>query len=386
MIVPLACIAVASLGLPLAAQEGSPKPPPDVGAALARATALLIEKQETLEGAEGRPEWPYEGVYREGGEIPIGYRVGGTAICAWALLASPAYAESEPARQAVVRALEFVLEKLEDPAMAAGFRGGYDVRGWGHAYALHLLLELRAADAVPPERREEVEAWVPKLIDVLQRTEIAGLGGWNYSRPGGGSEPAAASPFMTAPTLLALFEAREQGFSVDAQVVERALARLEGSRNEAGAIPYSTGGGRDEWPGAIGRSPVTELSLWLAGRGDLARVRTALERFFEHWEWLEKRRKGQGTHVPPYGIAPYYFFYAHAYAALAIEVLPEAERPPLRARLLERLFQVREASGGWNDRVFPRSEAFGTAMSMIAMLAPSLSPSAGWRAAAGAAK
>jgi len=82
--------------------------------------------------------------------------------------------------------------------------------------------------------------------------------------------------------------------------------------------------------------------------------------------------------VPPYGVAPYYFFYAHGYAAQAIEFLPEAERASYRERFLERLFQVQEASGGWNDRIFPRSENYGTAMGLIALLAPTLDRPTGW--------
>ena len=128
------------------------------------------------------------------------------------------------------------------------------------------------------------------------------------------------------------------------------------------------------------------MALLLAGRSDVERVRKSLDMFLEHWEWLEKRRKGQGTHVPPYGIAPYYFFYAHGYAALAIEFLPEAERASYRERFLERLFQVQEPTGGWNDRVFPRSENYGTAMSLLALLAPSLPRPAAWHPAPATAK
>jgi hypothetical protein len=102
--------------------------------------------------------------------------------------------------------------------------------------------------------------------------------------------------------------------------------------------------------------------------------------FLEHWEWLEKRRKQDGTHVPPYMIAPYYFFYAHRHVAQAIEFLPEAERPALREKLYALLWRVREESGGWNDRVFPRSESFGTAMTVMALREPALPRPAGWSA------
>lgn len=372
---------------PLCAQTPAPEPKPVTEApraelppldrAIDRAFALLVGRQESLDTrVKTKREWPYEGVYRESGQIPIGYRIGGTSIAAWALIESPQYAESKDAREAVERALDFVLEALDDKAMSADFSGGYDVRGWGHTYALWWMLRMRALKLVPKKYEVAVGKRIPELIVTLQTTQIGGKGGWNYAR--GGGDDSASSPFMTAPTLLALFEARSQGEKVDDAVVARALDGLERCRTEEGAIPYTTGGGRDEWPGAIGRTPITEMVLLLAGRSDVDKVRRSLDNFLQHWEWLEKRRKQQGTHVPPYGIAPYYFFYAHGYAAMAIQLLPESERASYRQRFLERLFQVQETDGGWNDRVFPRSEAYGTSMSLLAMLAPKLPRPAGW--------
>ena len=78
------------------------------------------------------------------------------------------------------------------------------------------------------------------------------------------------------------------------------------------------------------------------------------------------------------GIAPYYFFYAHRFAAQAIEFLPEAERAGYRAKLYSLLWHVREEDGGWNDRVFPRSENFGTAMTLFALNEPVAARPAGW--------
>ena len=141
-----------------------------------------------------------------------------------------------------------------------------------------------------------------------------------------------------------------------------------------------SGKGFEAVEGAIGRSPACEVTLALAGRGSVDRIRAALDDFFRHWEWLEKRRKQTGTHAPPYMIAPYYFFYAHRHAAQAIEMLPEAERAGRRQQLHRLLWKVREEDGGWNDRVFPRSECFGTAMTILALLSPGLPPPARWPA------
>lgn len=387
--------------------------PAEIDAALHRGVELLLARQESLDPERAtKPEWPYEGVYRVrvGREsvIPVGYRVGGTSICAIALVdvlggaLRPATATARialpgadakdgtakgvdtaaEARAAIERALGFVLEKLDDPLMTTEFEKGYDVRGWGHAYALAFLLKLRAAQCVPPEFAPRVEARIPELVHVLETTEIGDRGGWNYSRPEG--DASSPSTFMTAPTLQILFEARRQGFAVDAAVVERALKSLEDARLDTGAFQYGSepeaksGQGFEDVPGSIGRSPVCETTLYLAGRGSVERIRTSLDQFFEHWRWLEQRRKQTGTHVPPYYIAPYYFYYAHRHAAQAIEFLPEGERAGYRAKLVQLLWHVREEDGGWNDRVFPRSESFGTAMTLLALREPALARPAGW--------
>ncbi len=351
---------------------------PHVPAAMMRAAVLIADMQESLSGRDVGDEWPYEGVYRVGGQIPIGYRIGGTALCSLALLHSPAYAASAEVATAVERGLGFILDHLGDDLMSAGFRGTYDVRGWGQIYALTFLLEARATEEVPKSRRADVDNAITRLVAALQVTAIPKVGGWAYSRRKGYDEPNPASPFMTAPALLALFEAARQGEDVDRDTVELALGALVSSRTASGAVPYDSSGSDERWPGAIGRTPAVETALLLGGRGHPDQIATALDAFFEHWSWLEQRRRQNGTHKAPYGVAPYYFFYAHYYAALAIEMLPAEGREGYRRQLLARLFEVQEESGGWNDRVFERSENFGTAMSLMALGAPGQRSPARW--------
>jgi hypothetical protein len=354
--------------------------------AVQRGVTILLERQESVEKDGPPAEWPYEGVYRVDGEIPIGYRVGGTAICATALLEAGGRDLPEPARSAIDRALAFVLEGIRRPLMSPGFEGGYDTRGWGHAYALGFLLRLREVGRVPKADQSKLDESVRWLVAALEKTEIGKRGGWNYAR-GQDQDDAEPSSFMTAPTLQFLFETARQGEKVDRAVVGRALDALdalEKGRLSTGAFQYGidpehpTGKGFEAVEGAIGRSPICETTLFLAGRGSVERIRGALDAFFAHWGELEKRRKQKGTHAPPFMIAPYYFFYAHRYAAQAIELLPETERAKRREDLYRLLWKVREEDGGWNDRVFARSECFGTAMSMLALLSPGLPAPARW--------
>ncbi len=373
----------------------------DVAACLADGARALLAMQESLAEANGRraaparadeggddpvaeptadaaaAEWPYEGVYRVRGRIPIGYRVGGTAIGGTAMLATPGWREDPARRAAVHRAATFVAGQVDHPSMAFPYPPSYDVRGWGYCYGLDFLLRLEAAGELP----EPLATRVGRAIDFYLGGLVAIAledGGWNYALS---PNRIRHAPFMTAPVLRALFRAAASGRDVPAAVVERGLDALEAARMPSGAIVYmgtASPRQRASIPGATGRMLTADATLVLAGRSDRERLRTALAAFFEHWDELEKRRRRTGTHVPPHGIAPYYFFYAHHAAALAIELLPEDERADWRARLHDRLAVVREPDGTWNDRVFARSANYGTAMTMLALGLPETGPPPGW--------
>jgi hypothetical protein len=342
---------------------------------------------EAARRAGGKPsEWPYEGVHRQrDGRIPAGYRVGGASIVCLALSATPGFKDDAPRREAYLRGLKACLDLLEkDPLLKSGFAETYDTRGWGHIYGLFLALDALKRGAAGSEEAR-ARAWCKKLVKTLEDTEIPETGGWNYSRPNGADRPNPASPFMTAPALQALFEAGAAGFKTRRDVVERALKTLEDARTGAGSFQYSTNPARkkavggDAPPGSCARSAACETTLLLAGRGSVDRVRGAVAAFFEHWDELEKRRAKTGTHLPPYQIAPYYFHYGHAFVAQAIEALPESERPEWRGKLREVYWRTREPDGSWNDRVFERSAAYGTAMALLGLTADRREPPAPWR-------
>ncbi len=378
------------------------------------AVAALLEMQE----ADGA--WPYEGVYRVGGEIPLGYRVGGTAIVCTALLSA---APDEAAAAAIERGVDYILTALPDPLLSPSTVDAYDVRVWAHGYALEFFCRLRAAGRAAP-RADEIESWIDRLVATL-RTEQLSDGGWNYANR------RAHAGFVTAPIVQALLLARQQGEDVPPDVLNRAATALRASRYANGAFAYSGAAGAarrrspdsrptsipttaaappgegaaptsassthpaagvrggdtttrpagapraatQRWSredslliGSIARSPVCETTLLLLGDGSPDAIRRALDDFHTHWEHLETRRKKTGTHVPPFGIAPYYFYYGHRYAAQAIEFLPPGERAAARARLLATILKTRDEDGTWNDRVFRRSRNFGTAMIVLALL------------------
>jgi hypothetical protein len=378
MLIDLLCAMVVTARFSAPAEEAR-------AAAIAQGIELILGMQE----GEGSAEWPYEGVYRVRGRIPEGYRVGGTAIVAESLVRMPGY-DDDPARQAAVRrAIEFICAKTAEPSLSVDtYTGGYDVRGWGACYAARALLAVRAAGAVPPGLEATVEQSLRWYVSALQRLEIPGTGGWNYAREPGAETPSRASPFMTAPCLQVLFEARSQGLAVDEGVVARALDALERCRTPEGNFAYSASAQTREpfrsMPGATGRMVSGEMVLLLAGRGSQERVAAAIDAFVAHWQELERRRAKTGTHVPPYGVAPYYFQFAHWYAAQAAELLEGARREECRRKVASLMWATRTGNGAWNDRVFPRSAAFGTATAMMALEAPNLPAPARWAGASAA--
>jgi hypothetical protein len=323
--------------------------------------------KQLLDLQDATGAWSYEGVYRVNRDLPVGYRVGGTAAVGSTLLvAAP---KDEAARAAARRGLAYVLKELNDPLMAPSTASRYDVRVWGQACALEFLCHARAAKNADKSARE-VDAWVPKLIAALVKEEIPG-GGWNYANR------RAHSSFVTAPVAQALLLARGQGEKVPDEVLRRARKVLEDSRVKDGAFLYS-GTLRDNpraattrinrLPGSIARSAVCETTLTLLGGGSVENVRAAVAAFYQHWEELEKRRQKTGTHAGEYLIAPYFFYYGHRYCAQAIELLPAKERPARRDKLLGLILKTRDRDGTWNDRVFPRSRGYCSAMVVLALL------------------
>ncbi|MFK7821566.1 MAG: hypothetical protein AB8G99_22820 [Planctomycetaceae bacterium] len=347
-------VALAFCPLAIAQDEQTEKQPrPDN--LVQRAAARLVELQEK-DGA-----WPYEGVYRVRRRIPVGYRVGGTAIVCTSLLYS---GEDDNTTKAIERGAASILKDLEDRLMTADTAEAYDVRIWGHIYGLDLFCRLRASGRFE-DLRERTDPWVPKLVEIL-KTEQTPDGGWNYANRRGRRHAS----FVTAPAVQALLLAKEQGENVPDDVLMRARRALLISRTEAGAFQYSGTSTRHPaaLPGSIARSAVCESTLLLLGGGNVDHLRGAIDAFHKHWDELEKRRKKAGTHLPPYNVAPYYFYYGHRYLAQAIQFLPTDEQTAQYNKFKAVLMRTKDPDDTWNDRVFDRSKAYGTAMSILALM------------------
>lgn len=326
----------------------------EMDALIQRSIGQLIAAQEE-DGA-----WPYQGVYRVAGKIPVGYRVGGSGIVSTALLYGSESAESD---KAIEKAVTVMCKDLSDPLMEPSDANRYDVRVWGHIYALDFFCRLKMSNRLEAARTQS-KSWIPKLVEALKHEQIAD-GGWNYA-----SQRRHAC-FVTAPAAQALLLAKQTGSDVPDEMLLNARKVLVASRSEEGAFVYGGTGDRALLPGSIARSAMCESTLWLLGANEESQVdhlRDSIEAFHKYWDELEKRRKKSGTHMPPYGVAPYYFYYGHRYLAEAIQFLPEDEQGEQRKRFNATLMRTKDENDTWNDRVFDRSKAYGTAMALLGLL------------------
>ncbi|MBU3683728.1 MAG: hypothetical protein FGM39_06925, partial [Phycisphaerales bacterium] len=165
----------AAPAVPAPAADSAPAPTPfgpaspptgdEVDAMVREGLAFLVSAQE----GEPRSQWPYEGVYRVRGEIPFGYRIGGTSIVGECLVRMPGYGSDAARREAVARACRFVCAGTSEPLMDPVYDAGYDVRGWGYCYGARFLLALRAAKAVPAGQEAEVDRALGWYLDAMQR-------------------------------------------------------------------------------------------------------------------------------------------------------------------------------------------------------------------------
>jgi hypothetical protein len=84
-------------------------------------------------------------------------------------------------------------------------------------------------------------------------------------------------------------------------------------------------------------------------------------------------RKRPGDHHGPHesflGVAGYFYYYGHWYAALCIDQLPAAERPYFQDHLAHIILAHQDGDGSWWDfPLYNYYQQYGTAMAVMTLL------------------
>lgn len=363
-----------------------------------RAVARLLELQEVPVEEVGQPEavrceWPYECAYQNGKGSPIAFRVGGTSIVGLALLAAPGLASDMERRAALARAADMVARTAEHEQITFENEAAvFDLRNWAHCFGLRFLLAADKAGVIPDERRPRIRAAISKYASSLLHTAHPARGGWNYFRQSDADLRQHTCTFLSAHCVIALVEARDAGVEpvrwespeglvepppYDATIV-RALDAIDSARRPDGFLGYDTrrsgalGGpySKDHMPDCVGRRLIADVAAARAGRLDIDRLRSSLVLFDTTWRDLDAERGRGGVHRAPFGIAPYYFFFACTAAAEAAQFLPPNERDRHLAFNRALVLSICAPDGTWNDQHYLQSVAYGTASAILVLVDP----------------
>ncbi len=338
-------------------QDAPPAPatePVDAAAAAAardRAVAFLVQTQrEDGTWARASTEGLLDSHYAV--ESFYAWQVGAHQLALLALLEVP----STPERDAALRrAVQWLI------AARMPLRGSDWDNDAVWAYLYGTIVCTHAADhprLTEPEQQALAARGKEFLARLLDNESPAG-GFAYYDLKPFSRRPTWSTSFCTAAVLPSLIAAERLGWLTDRAPVERALAYVQRCALPGGAyeydlspVPRITGGEHiNRVKGSLGR---TQVCNWARIRADdksldLATVRAGLEAFFTEHRFLDVARMRPIPHEAYYANAGYFYFFGHYYAALAIELLPEAERESLRARLRTHVVKTQRADGSFCD-------------------------------------
>ena len=122
--------------------------------------------------------------------------------------------------------------------------------------------------------------------------------------------------------------------------------------------------------GSLGRSQACNLAMRLWGDKTVTDevLKTWLDRLFARNGWLDIGRKRPIPHEAWFGVAGYFFYYGHYYAALCIEQLPADERAHFQDHLAAILLKLQEKDGSWWDYpLYNYHQQYGTALTLMAL-------------------
>jgi len=251
---------------------------------------------------------------------------------------------------------------------------------WGHAYGIQAFVRLynRAQDAGNEQLAAKFKAAVEVQVGKLEKYTFLN-GGWGYydfdlhtKVPGG-----SPNSFTTATGLVALHEAKQIGVDMyPKRLIKKALDSIERQRNPDFTFAYgeylrmSPRRDINRPGGSLGRTQACNVALRLYGdkRVSDAVVKAWLNRLYARNGWLSVGRKRPVPHESHFGVAGYFYYYGHFYAAMCIDLLPEDERPYFQDHLAHIILPLQERDGDWWDYPFYNyHRQYGTAMAIFTL-------------------
>ena len=243
---------------------------------------------------------------------------------------------------------------------------------WADAYVLRFLASY---SVVAEEHHDRIGEMVTQTIRALEGTQKPG-GGWSYYIThvlSEDSKPTNQSiSFMTAAVLISLLETKEAGFEVPTQVTDKATDCLERMRNSNETFTYflwhdnEDNGRLAGEEGAAGRGPLCSLALAMADRSKPDEVAKSLDLFFKYSDLYSRERGKSLMHAAPGSQGSHYLMFDYAWAASAIDSLPDDQKTKYQKGMLELILTSRSKKGSYLDNPI-NGWHYGTAMALEAI-------------------
>jgi len=248
---------------------------------------------------------------------------------------------------------------------------------WGHAYSIEAVLKLHARAAGNAVMQKKWKDHAQAQANMLARYSYVG-GGWSYYDEVAGSQTPsdAAFSFCTATVLISLKQAESIGVEFPERLTKKAIASILRQQRPDFSYNYGEYTRLDpryhERPGgSLGRSQACNLALRIYGNERITDevLRTWLDRLYARNGWLSMGRKRPVPHESHFGVAGYFYYYGHWYAAQCIAQLPESERPYFKDHLAHIILPLQERDGCWWDYPFYNyHQQYGTAMAVMTLV------------------
>ena len=378
-------------------EDITPLAPEEIRKSIARGVDFLLETQ-TPAGYWGRSANPK--YYRIWAPVPgahNAFRTATTGLCLEALVSARGLFQGDE-RDLIEKSIDdgqkWLLDegsrlRRSEPDQYDDYFGYALYNVWGHSFAIHALHALHQRAKGDEQLQSSLKECVEYHVDRLQRDEFLD-GGWGYYDHDNVAKPRLArfqqptgspSCFTTATALIALKKAQSLGFEFPQTKVDRAMASLRRQRYPDFAyaygeyLRYSPRYGINRPAGSLGRSQVCNLAMRLYGDQNVTQevLRTWLKRLIARNGWLSMSRKrhipGQSPHFADFGVAGYFYYYGHYYAAMCMEQLPQSERSYYQDHLAFLIVPKQEKDGSWWDYIlYDYHQQYGTAMAISTLM------------------
>jgi Prenyltransferase and squalene oxidase repeat len=349
-----------------------PVPAETLAASVRRGVEYLVTTQNK-DGSWGGPRWtggvdvdPVPGAH-------YGFTAAVTAMCVEALL--EVGGDAPAVKAAIDRGTDYLLREL--PKLRRADPGNLP-NVWGHSLGIQTLAALHER-TTDPDRRAEYEKQIREQLALLTRFETV-HGGWFYYANGLQRPLAPSCSFVNASVLVSLDRARRIGIELPAKVVERAVQSTAEQRTPETSFIYSMGSPLtakasaaapiNRPAGSLGRTQACNVALRLYGDKRITDdvIKAWLDRLVTRQGWLDMGRKRPIPHESFAQVAGYFYYFGHYHAALAIGLLPPADRPFYQDHLAKILIERQEPDGSWFDYpLYSYHKPYGTAFALLSL-------------------